>query len=74
MRDRVTGTRGHTSPRHVWVCVTGRWHEQSPGVLLEWRRGTTSWEALVIWAGGGGVRTWEVKHGWVPAAHVRPRE
>lgn len=74
MRDRVTGSRGNTSPQHVWVCVTGRWNEQSPGLLLEWRRRATDWEALVIWVGGGGVRAWDLKQGWVSSAHVRRRE
>lgn len=74
MRDVVTGTRGHAAPQHVWVCVTGRWSEQSPGLLLEWRRRTHGWEALVIWVGGGGMRAWDVRQGWVSATHVRRRE
>jgi hypothetical protein len=74
MRDRVTGTRGHAAPQHVWVCVTGRWTEQSPGLLLEWRRRGPAWEALVIWVGGGGVRAWDVRQGWLPMTHVRKRE
>ena len=74
MRDVVTGTQGHTAPQHVWVRVTGRWSEQAPGLLLEWRRRPRGWEALVIWVAGGGMRAWDVRQGWVSAAHVRRRE
>ncbi len=74
MRDRVTGLRGHGVPRHVWVCVTDRWHERHPGLLLEWRRTETRWEALVVWVSGGGTRGWEVRQGWMRAEHVRPRD
>ncbi|MQW77233.1 hypothetical protein GHK92_15270 [Nocardioides sp. dk4132] len=74
MRDQVTGLQGHDVPRHVWVCRTGRWQERSPGLILEWRRVQGHWEALVVWASGGGVRAWELAHGWVRAEHVRPRE
>ena len=74
MRDRVTGARGHTVPQHVWVCVTGRWAERSPGLLLEWRRRGHDWEALAVWVSGGGVRAWDVRQGWVSYAHVRRRE
>ena len=74
MRDRVTGTRGHTVPQHVWVSVTGRWGDQHPGLLVEWRRGHRGWEAHVIWVSGGGMRAWDVRQGWLPAEHVRRRE
>lgn len=75
---------GHSAPpprardwvkaEHVWVCVTGTWGDTAyPGLLLEWRRTTGGpWEALVIWVflhSGG----WDVRQGWVPAAHVRRR-
>lgn len=69
------GSTVHTVPRHVWVCVTGRWHEAAPGLLVDWRRRVkrgSPWEALAISATGGGMRAWDLRQGWAEAGHVRP--
>lgn len=64
-----TGQRGHAAPRHVWV----RFGSQAcPGVLLNWRRGRSGWEAYVMYATGGGTSSVTVTQQWLPAAHVRP--
>lgn len=68
------GRTEHTVPRHVWVCVTERWHEAAAGLLLDWRKRVkrgAPWEALAISASGGGMRPWGVQQGWYDAEHVR---
>lgn len=63
-----TGQRGHTVPRHVWVTLpNGR---RCPGVLMEWRQGGGRWEALVIYADGGGAAPVNAQTSWVPAEYV----
>lgn len=64
-----TGQRGHTAPRHVWVKYGSA---ISPGVLLDWRQEGSGWEALVVYASGGGTSSVTVTQQWVPAAHVEP--
>ena len=66
-------------PRPVWVDVTGGWrgeHDWRPGLLLEWKaiahRGGNRWEALVIWARGGGELPWELSMKWMRQGDVRP--
>lgn len=65
-----------TWPQHVWVDVTGRFSsQQTPGLLIAWRRGQRGWEGWVISAdrhptGSGGEVT--VRQGWHLAAHIRP--
>ena len=71
--DRDTGQRGNTAPRHVWVNVTGNPAYRSPGVLLDWRRQRDGrWEALVVWAEGGGNVRPRSHVEWVRSEHVAP--
>jgi hypothetical protein len=67
------------APRAVWVDVTGGWrgeHDWRPGLMLEWqrveRRNRVHWEALVIWAHGGGELPWEISMKWMRQGDVRP--
>ncbi|MFC6045230.1 hypothetical protein ACFP8W_09130 [Nocardioides hankookensis] len=70
-----SGQRGHTTPRHVWVNVTGSAAYRYAGVLIDWRvDGRGSWEALVVWVDGGGNLKAHAHMGWVAAAHVRPTD
>lgn len=66
-----TGQRGHVAPRHVWVKYGS---QASPGVLLDWRRTAGGWEALVMYATGGGTSSVTVTQQWLPQAHVLPLE
>ncbi|MDI6911497.1 hypothetical protein [Nocardioides sp.] len=60
------------SPRHVWVRFGSL---ASPGVLLDWRRTRSGrWEALVVYATGGGTVDVTVTSQWLPADHVRPAD
>lgn len=62
----------NTAPRHVWVKYGS---QASPGVLLDWRRDKRGqWEALVVYATGGGTSSVTVTQQWLPAAHVLPVE
>jgi hypothetical protein len=71
--DRDTGQRGHTAPRHVWVNVTRNPAYRSPGLLLDWRRCPDGrWEALVLWAEGGGNIRPRSHVEWVRQEHVLP--
>jgi len=67
-----TTTRGHAFPKHVWIDVTGSSTSRSPGLLLEWRRTPSGWEALCVYASGGGNRRWSLTEAWVRAEHVSP--
>lgn len=68
-------------PRPVWVDPSGMWSwkvgRPSVGILVEWRpavnrRGQNSWEALVMWAHGGGEVHWSTGCTWMRAECVRP--
>lgn len=75
-RDRADVPR----PRPIWVDVTGHWRDERDwhaGLLLEWRqvptrRGVTRWEALVMYAAGGGELPWSLSMRWVRSGEVRP--
>lgn len=69
-----TSTGGHTVPRHVWVNQTGGSMPSSPGILLDQRKRNGRWEALVVYAEGGGNIAVRATTAWVDAAHVRLRE
>ena len=69
-----TATSGHTFPRHVWVNLTGGSSPSCPGIILDWRQHKGRWEALVVYAEGGGNIAVRATTGWVDAAHVRLRE
>lgn len=63
----------------MWVDVSGHWKEQDwrPGILLEWRlvdlpRDKQRWEALVVWARGGGELPWSLNQQWMQQQYVRP--
>jgi hypothetical protein len=65
-------------PKHVWVCVTGRWGTDAhPGILTQRRQVDGRWEGYVIAAHthstGGGVGV-EVRQGWHRAEHIRVAE
>ncbi len=67
-----TSTRGHVSPRHVWVAATGLRHESDPGVLLgedvvDGRR-----MLLVFVASGGGMTAARGAVEWVEESRVSP--
>jgi hypothetical protein len=67
-----SGQAGHTFPKHVWVNVTGRSTDRSPGVLIDWRKDGAQWWALVTWVEGGGMRAPHAHTAWVRAEHVKP--
>lgn len=70
--------REDTRPKHVWLCVTGRWHEAEPGILTAWRSGADGrWEGYVIatrtHSTGSGVGV-TVMQDWHRVEHIRDAE
>lgn len=59
-----------TRPQHVWVNLSTLRHRtgEYPGLLVEWRRTASSWEARCFWATPEGG----VHENWVPAEQLRP--
>ena len=64
----------HPAPCHVWVALDGRWHERSPGVLLDWAQVDGRWRAHVFVGSGGGMTPPSGAAVWVDAACVRPAD
>lgn len=61
-----------TPVQHVWVDVTGRWVDPSPGLLLMWRRRLgkrAGWDGWVMHCDPAGPT---LSQGWVDARLVRP--
>jgi hypothetical protein len=76
LRDRpVAPLKSDAAPRlqvrHCWV--TGAIDEPGPwpGLILEWRRDSTGWSALVVYIMTAEIVTTTVQT-WVPAGHLRP--
>jgi len=76
LRDRPvaqikTDHAPQTQVRHCWVTGPvedpGPW----PGLILEWRRDTMGWSALVVYliAGESSATTIQT---WMPQTHLRP--
>ena len=76
LRDRpVAPLRSDAAPpTHVRALLgdrTGRGPRPWPGLVLEWRRDSIDWSALVVYAITAETVTTTVQT-WVPAGHLRP--
>lgn len=78
-RDR----RSLPRPRPVWwqwdAWIGSHAPKQPPypAILLEWRAverdgRPTHWEGLIVYASGGGERSWSIELKWVLASELRP--
>ncbi len=68
--DRDRQTSGHRQ-RHCWVHTLEAPSEPRPGLVIEWRRTATGWQARVVYALGDGDQASTVET-WVPAERLRP--
>ena len=76
LRDRPvaplkTDAVSHTQVRHCWVTGPAEDPGPWPGLILEWRRDSTGWSALVVYAITAETVTTAVQT-WVSAGHLRP--
>lgn len=63
----------HCPVRHCWVsdAVDGRGIKR-PGLLVEWRRTTASWEGRVVYAAMVRPGEWALVEEWIPADLLTP--
>jgi hypothetical protein len=59
-----------TQVRHCWVTGPAEDPGPWPGLILEWRRDSTGWSALVVYVIAGESAT--TIQTWVPQTHLRP--
>lgn len=63
---------------HVWVDTTNTWGDKAEaGILVDWRRGRSGWEGLVIRASTfstGSGSAFMVMQSWVPKDMIRLAE
>ena len=76
LRDRpVAPLRSEAPPstqvRHCWVTGPAEDPGPWPGLVLEWRRDSIGWSALVVYAITAEIVTTTVQT-WVAAGHLRP--
>jgi len=76
LRDRpVAPLKSETAPRpqvrHCWVTGPAEDPGPWPGLILEWRRDSTGWWALVVYVITAETLATTVQT-WVPAGHLRP--
>lgn len=57
--------------RHCWVTGPAQDPGPWPGLVLEWRRDSSGWRALVVYAITAETDTTTVQT-WVPAGHLKP--
>jgi hypothetical protein len=71
--DAVDEAPQSPSPRqrHCWVHTPEAPSEARPGLVVEWRRAASGWQARVVYALDDGDRATTVET-WVPAERLRP--
>ena len=57
--------------RHCWVHTPDAPSEPLPGLVVEWRRSTTGWEARVVYALDETDQS-TIVEAWIPARRLRP--
>jgi hypothetical protein len=57
--------------RHCWVHTPDAPSEPLPGLVVEWRRSATGWEARVVYALDDADQS-TIVEAWVPAQQLRP--
>jgi hypothetical protein len=57
--------------RHCWVHTLEAPSEPRPGLVIEWRRAATGWQARVVYALDDANHATMVET-WVPAERLRP--
>ncbi len=67
------GGAGAGPARHCWVTdAIDRHGVPRPGLLVEWRQGTTGWEGRVVYAARLRPEGWLLVEEWVAAALLAP--
>ena len=64
--DDSTAYVGSPRQRHCWVCTPDAPSEPLPGLVVEWRRPATEWEARVVYALDESDQS-TIVEAWIPA-------
>jgi formylglycine-generating enzyme required for sulfatase activity len=69
--DDRTAYVGSPRQRHCWVHAPEAPSEPLPGLVVEWRRSATGWEARVVYALDETDPS-TIVEAWIPAQRLRP--
>ena len=59
--------------RHCWVAdAADRQGVKRPGLLVEWRRTSTTWQGRVVYAASLRPGEWALVEEWLPAELIAP--